>query len=80
MHNHDERVALDEPVSLALEATHELAWFPRDQRPGGANAPAADPDAAGREAEGEGESETETDADARPHEHEHEHEHGHQHE
>jgi iron(III) transport system ATP-binding protein len=45
MHNHDERVGLDEPVSLALEATHELAWFPRDQRPGGANAPGGGVDA-----------------------------------
>jgi iron(III) transport system ATP-binding protein len=33
MHNHDERVALDRPVRLTLEADHELAWFPREQRP-----------------------------------------------
>jgi iron(III) transport system ATP-binding protein len=33
MHNHDERVSLDEPVRLRLGADHELAWFPREQRP-----------------------------------------------
>jgi iron(III) transport system ATP-binding protein len=33
MHNHDERVALGRPVRLTLQAGHELAWFPREQRP-----------------------------------------------
>jgi iron(III) transport system ATP-binding protein len=32
MHNHDEQVDLDEPVRVSLEADHELAWFPREQR------------------------------------------------
>jgi iron(III) transport system ATP-binding protein len=32
MHNHDEQVDLDEPVRVSLDAGHELAWFPRDQR------------------------------------------------
>jgi iron(III) transport system ATP-binding protein len=33
MHNHDRRVRLDQPVRLSLVAGHELAWFPREQRP-----------------------------------------------
>jgi iron(III) transport system ATP-binding protein len=33
MHNHDEQVPLDEHVELTLQANHELAWFPREQRP-----------------------------------------------
>jgi iron(III) transport system ATP-binding protein len=33
MHNHDEQVPLDSRVTLALQADHELAWFPREQRP-----------------------------------------------
>ena len=33
MHNHDETVPESGPVDLALEADHELAWFPREQRP-----------------------------------------------
>jgi iron(III) transport system ATP-binding protein len=33
MHNHDEQVRLDKPVRLSLVASHELAWFPREQRP-----------------------------------------------
>jgi iron(III) transport system ATP-binding protein len=33
MHNHDEQVPLDERVALTLQADHELAWFPREQRP-----------------------------------------------
>jgi iron(III) transport system ATP-binding protein len=33
MHNHDERVPLDERVQLTLGADHELAWFPCEQRP-----------------------------------------------
>jgi iron(III) transport system ATP-binding protein len=32
MHNHDESISLDESVRLELEADHELAWFPADQR------------------------------------------------
>jgi len=32
MHNHDEQVDLDEPVRVSLEAGHDLAWFPREQR------------------------------------------------
>jgi iron(III) transport system ATP-binding protein len=32
MHNHDETVPLDEPTCVRLEADHELAWFPREQR------------------------------------------------
>jgi iron(III) transport system ATP-binding protein len=41
MHNHDEQVDLDEPVCVTLEADHDLAWFPRDQRADG-EATAAD--------------------------------------
>jgi len=33
MHNHDEQVPLDERVELTLQADHELAWFPGEQRP-----------------------------------------------
>jgi iron(III) transport system ATP-binding protein len=33
MHNHDENVPTSGPVDLALDADHELAWFPREQRP-----------------------------------------------
>ncbi|GGI98915.1 ABC transporter ATP-binding protein [Halobellus salinus] len=33
MHNHDENIPTSGPVDLALEADHELAWFPREQRP-----------------------------------------------
>jgi iron(III) transport system ATP-binding protein len=33
MHNHDEAVPESGPVDLALRADHELAWFPREQRP-----------------------------------------------
>ncbi|MFB6122323.1 MAG: ABC transporter ATP-binding protein [Haloferacaceae archaeon] len=33
MHNHDETIALDEPVRIELSADHELAWFPVEQRP-----------------------------------------------
>ena len=33
MHNHDEQVALDSRVDLTLQADHELAWFPCEQRP-----------------------------------------------
>jgi iron(III) transport system ATP-binding protein len=32
MHNHDETVPVDDGVSVVLEADHELAWFPREQR------------------------------------------------
>jgi iron(III) transport system ATP-binding protein len=32
MHNHDEQVGLDEAVRVSLEADHDLAWFPREQR------------------------------------------------
>jgi iron(III) transport system ATP-binding protein len=42
MHNHDEQVDLDEPVRVTLEADHDLAWFPRDQRTGGDGAAADD--------------------------------------
>jgi iron(III) transport system ATP-binding protein len=38
MHNHDESIALDEPVRIELAADHELAWFPREQRPDDAHA------------------------------------------
>jgi iron(III) transport system ATP-binding protein len=33
MHNHDEQVPPGERVDLTLQANHELAWFPREQRP-----------------------------------------------
>ena len=33
MHNHDETIPESGSVDLALEADHELAWFPREQRP-----------------------------------------------
>ncbi|RLM57601.1 ABC transporter ATP-binding protein [Halobellus sp. Atlit-31R] len=33
MHNHDENVPDSGPVGLELDADHELAWFPREQRP-----------------------------------------------
>jgi len=33
MHNHDENVPTSGPVDLDLDADHELAWFPREQRP-----------------------------------------------
>ena len=33
MHNHDENIPTSGPVDLALDAGHELAWFPREQRP-----------------------------------------------
>jgi len=33
MHNHDENVPTSGPVDLELGADHELAWFPREQRP-----------------------------------------------
>ncbi|MFB6305053.1 MAG: ABC transporter ATP-binding protein [Haloferacaceae archaeon] len=32
MHNHDESIPLDTPVRLDLQADHDLAWFPADQR------------------------------------------------
>ncbi|MFB6281314.1 MAG: ABC transporter ATP-binding protein [Haloferacaceae archaeon] len=32
MHNHDEAIALDRRVRLDLQADHDLAWFPADQR------------------------------------------------
>jgi len=32
MHNHDESIAIDAPVRVVLEADHDLAWFPADQR------------------------------------------------
>jgi len=33
MHNHDESIPDAGPVDLELDADHELAWFPREQRP-----------------------------------------------
>ncbi|KAB1196097.1 MULTISPECIES: ABC transporter ATP-binding protein [Haloferax] len=33
MHNHDETVPTDGRVEVTLDAGHELAWFPREQRP-----------------------------------------------
>ena len=33
MHNHDESIPLDTEVRIELDADHELAWFPTDQRP-----------------------------------------------
>jgi len=33
MHNHDENIPESGPVDLAIDADHELAWFPREQRP-----------------------------------------------
>ncbi|RCU47699.1 ABC transporter ATP-binding protein [Haloplanus salinus] len=33
MHNHDESLPLDTTVRIELDADHELAWFPTDQRP-----------------------------------------------
>ncbi|EMA04311.1 iron(III) transport system ATP-binding protein [Haloferax mediterranei ATCC 33500] len=33
MHNHDETVPTDGRVEVSLDAGHELAWFPREQRP-----------------------------------------------
>jgi iron(III) transport system ATP-binding protein len=41
MHNHDEAIPLDRRVDLELEADHDLAWFPADQREDAS----ADPDA-----------------------------------
>ncbi|MFB6167403.1 MAG: ABC transporter ATP-binding protein [Haloferacaceae archaeon] len=32
MHNHDESISIDSPVRVTLEADHDLAWFPADQR------------------------------------------------
>ena len=32
MHNHTDHVELDAPVTVELDADHELAWFPREQR------------------------------------------------
>ena len=32
MHNHDESIPIGTPVRVDLEADHELAWFPADQR------------------------------------------------
>lgn len=32
MHNHDESIEIDSPVRVMLEADHDLAWFPADQR------------------------------------------------
>ena len=31
MHNHTNRIELDQPVDVALPATHQLAWFPRSE-------------------------------------------------
>lgn len=42
MHNHDESIPLDRQVGLELEADHDLAWFPADQR---TRDVAVDPDA-----------------------------------
>ncbi|WP_251342647.1 ABC transporter ATP-binding protein [Haloplanus halophilus] len=33
MHNHDETIPLDCSVRIELDADHDLAWFPSDQRP-----------------------------------------------
>ncbi|ELZ81532.1 ABC transporter ATP-binding protein [Haloferax larsenii] len=33
MHNHDETVPTDGRVEVSLDAGHELAWFPSEQRP-----------------------------------------------
>jgi iron(III) transport system ATP-binding protein len=33
MHNHDESIPLDAAVRIELDANHDLAWFPSDQRP-----------------------------------------------
>ncbi|WP_410764423.1 ABC transporter ATP-binding protein [Haloferax sp. DFSO60] len=33
MHNHDETVPTDGCVEVTLDAGHELAWFPKEQRP-----------------------------------------------
>ena len=37
MHNHDDRISLDDRVRVRLDADHDLAWFPTDQGtlPGG---------------------------------------------
>ncbi|CCQ36869.1 ABC-type transport system ATP-binding protein [Natronomonas moolapensis 8.8.11] len=32
MHNHADRVSLDDPVVASLDADHELAWFPHDEQ------------------------------------------------
>jgi iron(III) transport system ATP-binding protein len=32
MHNHADKVSLDDPVLASLDADHELAWFPRGER------------------------------------------------
>ena len=32
MHNHADKVSLDDPVFVTLDAEHELAWFPRNER------------------------------------------------
>jgi iron(III) transport system ATP-binding protein len=34
MHNHDDQVDLDTPVSVSVESDHELSWFPAEQRAG----------------------------------------------
>ncbi|WP_436347738.1 ABC transporter ATP-binding protein [Natronorubrum sp. FCH18a] len=34
MHNHSDRIDLDERVAVRVTADHELAWFPADQRDG----------------------------------------------
>ena len=32
MHNHADKVSLDDPVFVSLDADHELAWFPHGER------------------------------------------------
>ena len=34
MHNHSDRLELDERVAVRVTADHELAWFPAGQRDG----------------------------------------------
>ncbi|MFC4359365.1 ABC transporter ATP-binding protein [Halobium salinum] len=35
MHNHDDQVDLDTPVTVSVESDHELSWFPAEQRADG---------------------------------------------
>lgn len=47
MHNHADKVSLDDPVFVSLDADHELAWFPRGERKmadGGCRTSSVEPD------------------------------------
>jgi iron(III) transport system ATP-binding protein len=32
MHNHADKVSLDDRVRVGLDADHDLAWFPQDEQ------------------------------------------------